>query len=228
MNKIEEIIDYYLEWQDIVENPEYKNKTLNEKDSIRLKYDEDAKYYKSLGLDDNTALRADVIVSFWTIYKSLLFNEAKWSVSKTSKSLKALKRQLNSTGEYSKKILEVNDMLYDFATICYSKGNYMLLPVGARAMNNQRYLFTEDRIDATLYQCFGKGMLSKYFESDSDFIKWVKDQNLEVCFKDREIKEGNIVWMTKALKPKLISEMGTDEIMEYVQSAISLIKNRTE
>ena len=144
MSKVEEIIDYYIAWEEVAERVEYKKSTPFEKEQIRLKYDEDAKYFKNLGYDDNTALHADVIVSFWTIYKTLLNNEAHWKVSKTLKSLEALRRQIQSKGRYSKKILEVNEMISEFAEICYTRGNYMLLPEGARGMNNQRYLFTED------------------------------------------------------------------------------------
>lgn len=71
MNKVKEILDYYIEWQSIVEKSDYKSKTQRDKDQIRLKYDEDAKYFKNQGFDDNTSLHADVIISFWTIYKSL-------------------------------------------------------------------------------------------------------------------------------------------------------------
>lgn len=105
MSKVEKIIDYYIAWEEVAERVEYKKSTPFEKEQIRLKYDEDAKYFKNLGYDDNTALHADVIVSFWTIYKTLLNNEAHWKVSKTLKSLEALRRQIQSKGRYSKKIL---------------------------------------------------------------------------------------------------------------------------
>ena len=91
MSKVEEIIDYYIAWEEVAEREEYKKLTPFEKEQIRLKYDEDAKYFKNIGYDDNTALHADVIVSFWTNYKSLLNNEVHWKVSKTRKSLEALR-----------------------------------------------------------------------------------------------------------------------------------------
>ena len=225
MSKVEEIIDYYIAWEEVAERVEYKKSTPFEKEQIRLKYDEDAKYFKNLGYDDNTALHADVIVSFWTIYKTLLNNEAHWKVSKTLKSLEALRRQIQSKGRYSKKILEVNEMISEFAEICYTRGNYMLLPEGARGMNNQRYLFTEDRIDVTLYQCFGKGMLYKFFDSDDEVCDWIKSQYLDSIFSGTPCTE-NIIWMTKEKHPKLISEMSTDEILEYVGNAVHFINNR--
>lgn len=227
MNKIAEILEYYIEWQSIVEKPDYKKKRQIEKERIRLEYDEDAKYFKSLGCSDETALYADVIISFWTIYKTLLSNEAKWNVSKILKSLQALKRQVETGGRYSKKILEVNDKLSEFAEVCYTKGNYMLLPDGARMMNNQRYQFMEDRIDSTLYQCFSKGVLSKFFLSDDDVKEWVVEQNLDTMFSGGSISAENVIWMTSVERPKLISEMSTEEIMEYVQNSIRFIKERS-
>lgn len=226
MNSIDEIIDRYIEWQAIKEKCNYKDKLKSEKEKIRLEHDEDAKYYKSLGCSDETALHADVIISFWTIYKTFLSNEANWNVSKTLKSLQALKRQVETGGRYSKKILAVNDMLLEFAEVCYTKGNYMLLPNGARMMNNQRYQFMEDRIDSTLFQCFSKGLLSKFFSSDDAVKEWVVEQKLDNMFSGGIISAENVIWMTNAKSPKLISEMPTEEIMEYVQNAIHFIKER--
>ncbi|MCR4933382.1 MAG: hypothetical protein K6A29_04225 [Lachnospiraceae bacterium] len=226
MNKIDEILEYYIEWQSIVEASNYKEKLQTEKEQLRLEYDEDAKYFKGLGCSDETALHADVIIPFWTIYKTLLSNEANWNVSKTLKSLQALKRQVETGGRYSKRILAVNDLLLEFAEVCYTKGNYMLLPNGGRMMNNQRYQFMEDRIDSTLYQCFSKGLLSKFFSSDDAVKEWVVEQKLDKMFSGGSICAENVIWMTNAKSPKLISEMSTEEIMEYVQNAIHFIKER--
>ena len=226
MNKIDEILEYYIEWQSIVEEPDYKEKPQIEQEQIRLEYDVDAKYFKGLGCSDETALYADVIVSFWTIYKTLLSNEANWHVFKTLKSLQALKRQIDASGKYSKKILEVNDMLSSFAEVCYTKGNYMLLPSGARMMNKQRYQFMEDRVDSTLYQCFSKGLLSKFFSSDDAVKEWVIEQKLDKMFSGGIVSAENVIWMTNAESPKLISEMSTEEIKEYVHNAIQFIKER--
>ena len=40
------------------------------------------------------------------------------------------------------------------------------------------------------------------------------------------ISAENVIWMTNAKSPKLISDMPTEEIMEYVQNAIHFIKER--
>lgn len=183
MNTVNEIIDSYIEWQSIAESDEYKRKSWKAKEALRFQFDEDAKYYKNLEFDDSVALHADVIFSFWTIYKTLLKRETGCSFYKTTKSLTKLKEMAKTDD----RIQSVNQIVGDFASICYSKGNYMLLPYGCRVMNNQRYMMTQDRIDATLYHCFGKGLLAKFFKSDEDAINWIKEQKLDVFFTDNEI-----------------------------------------
>lgn len=229
MGEVERIIDKYIEWQRIAESNDYKRRmTQKEKELLRLKYDEDAKYYKSIGLSDERALHADTIFSFWTIYKTLLQREAKWNTSKTVRALTALKDQIEKHGKYEKKIRKVNDKIESFASVCYSKGNFMLLPDGCRTMNNQRYQIAEDRVDVTLYQCFGRGLLAKYFDSDKTVIKWVHDQKLEKLFVNEDIRPEKVKWIVKEKSPKLISEMTTSEIMEYVAGAIEIIEGRND
>lgn len=125
--------------------------------------------------------------------------------------------------DYTDKIRKINKNLEEFAKIYYSKGNYMLLP--ARKMNLQRYRIAEDRIDITLYECFDKGTLSKFFNSNEDLYSWIIEEKLEWMFEDKVSKE-NIKWLTKESKPKWISEMSTDEIYEYINNAVLLIKER--
>ena len=50
--------------------------------ALRLKYDNDAKHYLSKGFSIDEALHADTIISFWTIYKTVLEKEAKWKAYK--------------------------------------------------------------------------------------------------------------------------------------------------
>ena len=56
----------------------------------------------------------------------------------------------------------------------------MLLP--ERQMNLQRFRFAEDRIDLSLYECFDKGPLSKFFIKE-DLEVWKKSKNLKACLK---------------------------------------------
>lgn len=59
------IIEKYLEWEKIKQKKGYS-------DTLRLEYDDDANYYLNKGYSEDEALHADTIVSFWTIYKTLL------------------------------------------------------------------------------------------------------------------------------------------------------------
>ena len=229
MNKVKQIIKEYIDWKTIEESPEYKCKSISEKSKYRLIYDEDAKYYSQQGLDDETALHADVIVSLWTIYKTLLVNEANYKTTKSLDDLKDLIRDMEDVKSDSyPKINEINKMILPFAEVCYTKGNYMLLPKGKRKMNSDRYHITEDRIDATLFECFEEGKLSKFFKSDNEVRKWIISQKLEMMFIDGDINPKKIKWMTNSANNKLISKMTTNEIMEYVNNAINFINERNK
>lgn len=112
-NSIIEILDDYLVWEQKKAEKKYDQLSSKEKDELRLKYDNDAKYYKSqinketgVKYTDEEALYADTIISFWTPYKRLLELEAGWSAFKTEKSLNALLWQIktNKETEYSQRI----------------------------------------------------------------------------------------------------------------------------
>ncbi len=92
-------------------------------------------------------------------------------------------------------------------------------------MNVQRYRFAEDRMDLTLYECFGKGPLAKFF-TDIKIEDWIKDQKLQDMFIDDEISSDKINWLVKENKPKLISEMKKEELDEYLENATKFINNR--
>lgn len=47
-----------------------------------------------------------------------------------------------------------------------------------------------------------------------------------MMFAGEVVSADNVIWMTRAQSPKLISEMTTEEIMEYVQNATRFIKER--
>ena len=179
-------------------------------------------------MTESDALFADVIVSFWTPYRWLLEKKTGWNAYKTDKSLKSLIYQIetNKKTDYNDKIRQVNSIIEDFARICYSKGNFMLLP--KRMMNNERYKLTEDKIDLTLYECFENGKLSKYFESDDKLKEWIKRQNLNILFKNNIIARSEINWFVPSVNKKLFSEMSAEEICEYLEKATQFIKQRNE
>lgn len=211
------IIEKYLEWEKIKQKKGYS-------DTLRLEYDDDANYYLNKGYSEDEALHADTIVSFWTIYKTLLEREAGWSSYKTPKSLECLLRQIRSKREndYTVKIIKVNNKLEEFAKVIYTKGNYMLLP--KRSMNNERYKRFEDRIDLTLFHSFSGGELSGYFERDELLRKWIIREKLDQLFKNGDVRKENILWLLD--NEKKITEMDSSEIYVYINSAIAFIKNR--
>lgn len=228
-----QILDNYLVWEEIKTEKRYNQLSSKEKSELRLSYDNDAKYYRSqinkdtgVKYTNEEALFADTIISFWTPYKRLLKLEAEWSVYKTAKSLRALLWQIKSNKEtaYSEKIKEVNLKVNAFAKLCYTPGNFMILP--NRQMNNQRYQITNDRIDMTLYECFGKDALSEFFKTEKDLKDWIIVQNLSRVFIGGHICKEKINWFVREDNHKLISEMNADEIYEYLDNAISFIEDR--
>lgn len=95
-------------------------------------------------------------------------------------------------------------------------------------MNNQRYSVTEDRIDLTLYECFEKGALAKFFENEDKLKDWIDKQNLSSVFVNKNICRDGINWFIKGNKPKWISEIKKDEIYKYLESAVLMIKERNQ
>lgn len=221
------ILEGYLEWEKLKQRQNYNRLPQNLKDDLRIKHDNDAKYYyEKVGLSKEKALHADTIISFWTPYSSLLKLEAGWRAYKTQKSLERLIMMIksNRTNDYSDKIRQVNKNIEEFAKVYYTKGNYMILP--KRQMNNQRYSVAEDRIDLTLYECFGKGVLAKFFIDEENLIDWINKQNINSVFKKNNLVRNNINWFVDEDKPKWISEMTKEEIYEYLGNAILLINHR--
>lgn len=216
-----EIIEKYLEWEIVKQRKGYS-------DTMRLEYDNDAMYYLSIGYSREEALHADTIVSFWTVYKRLLEMEVGWSSYRTTKSLESLLRQIRSKrkNDYTDNIIKLNEKLENFAKVVYTKGNYMLLPNGKRAMNNERYEKYEDRIDLTLFNSFSGGKLSYYFENDELLCEWIIREKLDHLFQNSDVKKECIIWLID--NKKKITEMKPIEIYLYIDSAISFIKRRSE
>ena len=226
---VRKILEDYMIWLEVTESNEYGRSNWKYKDAKRLEFDNDAKYYKNQEkLSNEDALRADTIFSFWTPYKTLLLKNAGWNVSKTTKSIKALLKQSDAThpNKFTSKILAVNNKIEAFASVCYTKGNYMLLP--DRKMNNYRYQVTEDRIDMTLYEAFDKGSLSKFFPNEHNLHDWIVKENLLHLFVDNEVSRAKINWLINENSPKLVSEMSTDEIYLYLAEGIKFINKRNK
>lgn len=223
------ILKEYLAWEQLKAEPNYNDLSWEEKDKLRLKYDNDAKYYhEELKLEQAKALKADTVTSFWTPYKTLLSKEAGWTTYKTRKALASLIDQINAEwyNEFTPKIKAVNAKVEPFAKVCYTPGNFMLLP--NRQMNNQRYQITTDRIDMSLDECFGKGALSGFFKNEKELVDWIVVQNRSSVFVGRDICRREIEWFVREDNPKLISEMNVDEIYAYLDKATELIRIRAK
>lgn len=115
------IIEEYLEWENVKQQRGYS-------DDLRLEYDNDARYYLEKGYLKEEALHADTIISFWTIYKTLLEKQTGWKTYKTTKSLESLLRQIHSKrkNDYTAKIVQLNEKIEDFAKVIYTEGKYSL------------------------------------------------------------------------------------------------------
>ena len=101
----------------------------------------------------------------------------------------------------------------------------MLLP--ERSINPLRYDLFEDRIDLTLFNCFGNGLLSKYFKPEEELLEWINKERLDIMFKDKKISREHIKWFVSEEEvPKKISKMTASEIYEYLNNAILLIESR--
>lgn len=226
------ILENYLAWEELKQQKSYDKLSWNEKNNLRLQNDNDAKYYYEKGkIEKEEALKADTIISFWTPYCRLLKLEANWIIGKNAKTignLKALLKQIRATwkNDYTSKINATNERIEDFAKVCYTKGNYMLLP--ERKMNPQRYSVTEDRIDLTLYECFDKGALAKYYNTNDALCSWIIREKLDGIFLNDEISKEKIKWFISEDKPKWISEMSADEIYKYLENAVLLIQERNK
>ena len=227
---VEKILEHFLKVEEDKEENGYCALSWQDKDDFRLSNDNDAKYYyEECHLEKDEALKADTIISFWTPYCHLLRIEANWDIYYNAKTTKTLNTLLNQIKvKHNRKINKINERIEEFAMYYYTKGNYMLLP--ERGMNTKRYKITEDRIDLTLYECFAKGRLSSFFVneqglfSEQALFSWIKRERLECVFRNNTISKNNIIWFGD--ERKMISNMESAEIYEYLKNATTLIKTR--
>ncbi len=225
-NNVLLILKDYLSWEKVKEEKNYNNLSFDEKNNLRLENDKDAKfYYEVMKLTKEKSLFADTIISFWSIYKRLLELEAEWKSYKNVRSLEVLieKIESNKQDDYSRKIRALNEKIDGFASLIYTKGNFMLLP--NRRMNSKRYEICEDRIDITIFECFPDGKMSNFFKPCDSFEEWINDEKLNFLFLDNNINKENINWFIKDTNKK-ISEMSRDEVYEYIKKATLLIRRR--
>ena len=216
-------------WFDWVKQNGYENVPFeeyeNEYDKFRLKYDADARYYNQALNDPIAALRGDTVTSFYTVYKEMLRRITGVTYNKSDNPFDELIDKRNEQG-----FKEVNDIFTEFAELNHTGGNFMLLP--HREMNVDRYRCSQDRIDKSLYECFPGGKLAKYFGISEEMqlenlIEWIRSQNLEMMFVDSKVNRDNIIPLNKNNPFVTYKKMTVDELSEFLDSAVELIKKRT-
>lgn len=195
----------------------------------RLLYDADAMYFNSQLKDPEAALFGDAMISFFTPYREALTREGKFSsvtgrpYGKTYLDLCELLQNKDESG-----YKDINDKFRPFAELYHTKGNFLFLP--ARKMNNDRYIYTRDRIDRSLHECFPGGALSKYFgEEDEKLSEWIRKEKLdtELLFTDGIIKKDSLVPLSGVDLQMNDFEMAKRGILyTYIRNIVKLIEER--
>ena len=231
---IENIINYFSAFNILKHNSEKEGKFPD-----RLQYDCDAFFYKNYAIkndgekySDEDALCGDVMFSFWQPYKAALKLKTGYDYHKTTtyngqdcwKPDWSLCKLQKDTKKIGSSITEVNSAFFDFAKICYTRGNFICLP--SDGMNCQRGISPlEDRMDEALYECFAGGTLSKYFSNDNEKLKsWILNEKLSVFFSLERIQKKYILPLIGEFKS--FSKMTFEEICEYVNAAVYIIGKR--
>ena len=203
-------------------------------DEDRVKYDVDAYYYKNHAKKiDGTkytteeACHGDVLFPFWMPFQLSMF------LAK-GKSFMYYKSNLSATYHKKRQIdnlisetcfSQVEKQFTEFATLCNSKGNFILLP--DRKMQNRGVHF-EDRIDKTLFECFTGGEFSQYFSCDNEKVSdWIKKEHLEMLFKYGNITRENVLPVVEPCKFSSFY-MSMDKISEYINNAARIISARNK
>lgn len=218
----------------------------------RLKYDCDAYYYKNeLSKSDEESLFGDTLISFFMPYSACLYKiTGRKFIKSNAGDMVELIEYIDKPDD---KLIKVNEKFNEFASLCYTKGNFLYLP--NRNMNNERGSLFQDRIDETIFNCFSGGKFYKYFDNDnSKVIDWIKNQNLNISLifkcitksiniQDEDIKKENIKCLIdpSSAKEKIDIErirnfkthwrfdskkMDINEIYKYIDICVQIIKIR--
>lgn len=191
------------------------------KSVCRKKYDGDARYFFTYGTETQRSsyINGDTMVSFFTPYKRAVLLETGNSFHKSiPKHLDMLIDMINEDG-YNK----VNEKFRTFAQLYHTRGNLLFLP--NHKMNQKKYYVSKDRIDKALEECFSGGKLSDFFNSDKALEEWIKAEKLDICFKNGAISKNNIC---RGDISKSYGEMNKDELYEYIDWVIEIIKGRNK
>lgn len=162
---------------------------------------------------------ADTIISMWQIMTSVYnkYNDKNEYIKEKSE------KNINSLLDYFKSNDILKSDLQTLAGLAELRQNYILLP--NRKMQ-RRGAWYADQLPPTLYQCFDDGKFSCYFDYDSKNVeKWVKEQHLEICFKDGIISRNNIIPMGENI-PVEQCRKGTVDIEKVIDYSINFLQNR--
>lgn len=203
-------------------------------DEDRVKYDVDAYYYKNHAVKGDgvkytikEACHGDVLFSFWMPFQLAVFLINK-------KSFMYYKLSLHKE-YYGKKQIDrlfgdecfeqVREMFTKFAGLCFTNGNFVLLP--NRDMQKRGVLY-EDRVDKTLFECFPNGTLSEYFSNNEEILSdWIRREHLEVLFKYGDIARESVLPLVEPSKFTNFY-MSLDGIREYIDNAVRIITIRNK
>lgn len=180
-------------------------------------FDEEIQKISKIAKRKDLAQRGDVMMSFWTPFKYYLELNHQGINLKNEKKLKK-KESLDSilveinTEEKVETIELICDLMNYLAHNYWTRGNLLLLPntknrSGKRRLNPDRYMYSQDKIDQTLWHCFASGNLHGYFGAVKNVIEWIKAERLEILFTSelykwtlQEIESGKVNIDSKAIE----------------------------
>ena len=203
----------------------------------RTYYDCDAYYYRNCKQKQDgkkysvqEAEHGDTITSFWTPYKLAVNLVTGRTYNKDVGCLSFLVEKESCYEELLDK--EFDGLFSLFAKLCYTPGNFMLLPYGGRRIQ-RRYIKCEDRIDESIFYCFPSRDYSSFFKYGT-LTDWIKSQNLHYLF-DGDIKEENLQAFNYTKTPFVrfftlgrnpVPCMDKKQLIEFLKKAVDLIENR--
>lgn len=213
------------EWEELKEGPFLEIQRLFQyyREGIfgkqRYLYDGDAVYFYNFDeriqkvLEKRSRIdmaeRGDIMMSFWTPFTYFLGVNSQRIISKNRENLNSFLEKINAEEEEVNRICQ---LMHYLAHNYWTRGNLLLLPntknkSGKRRLNPDRYMYSQDKIDQTLWHCFASGNLHGYFGAVKNVIEWIKAERLEILFTSelykwtlQEIESGKVNIDSKAIE----------------------------
>ena len=159
-----------------------KGSDLRPTEEWRMQNDLDCIYLKTLN--------ADTIVSIFKIMERVVrcINDT----PKIIKEKECLAMFLDE--KFFNELLPQNDLLVQelqlLSYLAELRLNYMVLP---NRFMQKRGIWYADEMPPTLYQCFEGGKFYSFFGSIEEIRRWIINEDMEMLFRDGEIKQENII-----------------------------------